>query len=48
MSSKWRSLTMDNAMFKETLFNEKFIGYINSLSKAILNFFKVLTNEINL
>ena len=43
-SSQSRSLTMENAMIKETLFNEEFIGYINSLSKAILDFYKVSTN----
>ena len=43
-SSQTRSLTMENTMIKETLFNEEFIGYINSLSKAILDFYKVSTN----
>ena len=43
-SSQSRSLTMENTMIKETLFNEEFIGYINSLSKAILDFYKVSTN----
>ena len=44
MSSQSRSLTMDNTMIKETLFNEEFIGYINSLSRAILDFYKVSNN----
>ena len=44
MSSQSKSITMDNTMIKETLFNEEFIGYINSLSKAILDFYKVSNN----
>ena len=44
MSSQSKSITMDNTMIKETLFNEEFIGYINSISKAILDFYKVSNN----
>ena len=43
-SSQSRSITMENTMVKETLFNEEFIGYINSLSRAILNYYKVSIN----
>ena len=45
MSSKGKSSTEENsAVIKEMLFNENFIKNINSLSKAILEFYKVSKN----
>ena len=45
MSSKDKSSTEENSAFiKEMLFNENFIKNINSLSKAILEFYKVSKN----
>ena len=45
MSSKDKTSTEENSsVIKEMLFNEKFIKYINSLSKAILEFYKVSKN----
>ena len=45
MSSKDKSSTEENsAVIKEMLFNENFIKNINSLSKAILEFYKVSKN----
>ena len=47
MATEPNSKTMTNAIINETLFNTEFIGYINTLSKAILEFYKVSKN-INL
>ena len=45
MSSKDKTFTEENSsVIKEMLFNEKFIKNINSLSKAILEFYKVSKN----
>ena len=45
ISSKDKTSTEENSSFiKEMLFNEKFIKNINSLSKAILEFYKVSKN----
>ena len=37
---------MGKNQINDTLFNEEFIGYINSLSGAILEYFKVSQNII--
>ena len=44
MESEPKSLTVEDSIIKDTLFNAEFIGYINSLSKAILDFYKVSKN----
>ena len=44
MESTPKTLTTDNSIIKDTLYNTEFIGYINSLSKAILDFYKVSKN----
>ena len=44
MESDPKSLTTDNSIIKDTINNAEFIGYINSLSKAILEFCKVSKN----
>ena len=44
MESGPKSLTMENTIIKDTIFNAEFIGYINTLSNAILEFYKVSKN----
>ena len=44
METEQNSNISKNNVVNETLFNAEFIGYINALSKAILEFYKVSKN----
>ena len=44
METDPQSATLENTIIKDTINNVEFIGYINSLSKAILEFYKVSKN----